>query len=92
MRRSLEHLATEVAKNDGKGLDALRSLAKHFEPILVAYESCSNRSPPPLETAPGVQRKMMGSISYDAPQQGFAGIDAVPRLLFNQPLARETTN
>ena len=92
MRRALEHLPGEVAKHDGNGLEALKSLARHFEWILLTYESISNRTPPPLETAPGVRRELTGSITYDAPQQGFAGIDAIPRLLFNQPPTRDATN
>ena len=51
---------------------------------MAAYEATSMREPPPLEGQPGQQRRGLGTIAYDGPQQGFSSIDVIPRILFNQ--------
>ena len=46
MRTKLEELAGRISKNQGRGMQALRSLTRHFEPTMMAYEACYNRELP----------------------------------------------
>ena len=59
---------------------------------MAAYEATSMRELPPLEGQPGQQRRVLGAIAYDGPQQGFSSIDVIPRILFNQATEGLTTD
>ena len=84
MEQTIQTFAQDVKAHQGKGLHALHKLIRHFKPVMTAYEATALREPPPYEGPPGQIRMIIGNVPYDSPQQGFAGIDAIPHLLFSQ--------